>query len=197
MKYHIIAIEREYASGGQEIGSRVARSLGIPCYGREILEMAARELRVDIGQIENTEEKATGSIMYSMYLLANLTNAQNAPVESRLLLTESEMIQRVTQTPAVVVGRCAVHSLRDREDVLRVFVHAPMDFRMQRAVSQYHVQPEKAGEVLRRADRRRGNFYKASTGKSWRDIEGYDLILDSSALGIDRCVKLLEACYQG
>lgn len=196
MKYHMIAIEREYASGGQEIGDKVAKRLNIPCYGREILEMAAKELKIDMHQLESMEEKASGSIMYSLYMLANLTSQSGMPGENRLFVTESEIIRRITQTPAVIVGRCAVHSLREREDVLRVFVRAEENFREQRAISHYQIPMEYVSEKLRREDRRRDNFYKVSTGKEWKDFTGYDLILDSGMLGIDKCVDILATAYR-
>lgn len=194
MKYHIIAIEREYASGGREIGRRVAERIGIPCYGREILEMAAKELNTDLRQLEYIEEKATGSVMYSMYMMAGLTSGNGMSGESKLFLTESEIIRKITQTPAVVVGRCAVHSLKDRKDVLRVFIHASSQYRENRAVSVYGVPEERVTEVLRKADKRRSNYYKVSTGNNWKDNANYDIILDGGTIGIDKCVDILETC---
>lgn len=194
MKYHIIAIEREYASGGREIGRRVAERLGIPCYGREILEMAAKELNTDLRQLEYIEEKATGSVMYSMYMMAGLTNGNGMPGESKLFLTESEIIRKITQTPAVVVGRCAVHSLKDRNDVLRVFIHASSQYREKRAVSVYGVPEGRVMEVLRKADKRRSNYYKVSTGNNWKDNANYDIILDGGTIGIEKCVDILDTC---
>lgn len=194
MKYHIIAIEREYASGGQEIGRKTAERLGIPCYSNEILEMAAKKLNADIAQLELVEEKAVGSIMHSMYLMANLASGAGMSGESKLFLTESDIIRRLTQTPAVIVGRCAVDSLKDRKDVLRVFIHASDNCREERAASVYHVPKGRAVEVLRKADKRRNNFYKVNTGRNWRDIANYDLILDSGTLGIEKCADILETC---
>ena len=73
MKYHVIAIEREFASGGQQIGSMLGERLGIPCYGREILKMAAKEKGANLEYLEGIEEKATGSVLYSMYVIASMT----------------------------------------------------------------------------------------------------------------------------
>lgn len=195
MNFHIIAIEREYASGGAEIGEKTAQRLGIPCYGKEILEMAAREMRTERSVLEDLEEKAVGSFMYSMYVMTSLTNGGMSR-ESQLFLTESEIIRKLTQTPAIVVGRCAAHSLRDRQDVLRVFIHADSDYRKNRAVNTYGIPDEKAMEVLKKADRRRGSYYKANTGRDWKESGNYHLVLDSGQLGIGRCVDILEACYK-
>lgn len=194
MKYHVIAIEREYASGGREIGRKAAERLGIPCYGREILEMAAEQKKTSVSYLENIEEKATGSILYSMYVMANLTKGGPMSNEDDLFLTESEIIRRLTQTPAVIVGRCAAHSLREREDVLRVYIHSGIDRRRDRAINKYGVSPADADTWLKRADKRRAGYYKANTGNNWSDVNNYHLVLDSGLLGIDKCVDLLEAC---
>lgn len=196
MKYHVIAIEREFASGGQEIGMEVSKRLGIPCYGREILRMAAEKIGTSLETLENIEEKATGSVLYSMYVIANLTNMSKTGMssESELFLAESDIIRRLTQTPAVIVGRCAVDSLKDRRDVLRVFIRADLDTRRKRAVELYGILPANADNVLRRADKRRAGFYKANTGKTWLDLNNYHMVLDSGQLGSSQCVDILEAC---
>lgn len=194
MKYHVIAIEREFASGGQEIGRRLAEQLNIPCYGREILQMAAEEMNVNLKSLEALEEKAAGSLLYSMYLLSNFSGDRTLSGEGRLFVKESEIINRLTQTPAVVVGRCAVHSLSDRDDVLRVFIRADRECRRKRAVETYETPEEQVEETLRRADRRRSGYYKVNTGKDWKDNRNYHLTLDSGALGMDKCVEILEAC---
>lgn len=194
MKYRVVAIEREFASGGQEIGRRLAERLKVPCYGREILQMAADEMNIDLRSLEAIEEKAAGSLMYSMYLFSNFSGDRTLSGEGRLFVKESEIINRLTQTPAVVVGRCAVHSLADRSDVLRVFIRADREYRRKRSVETYEIPRERAEETLRRADRRRSGYYKTNTGKDWKDHENYHLILDSGAMGMDKCVEILEVC---
>lgn len=210
MRYRIIAIEREYASGGQEIGSKLAEKLGVPCYGREILELAAKEKRVKPEYLESIEEKATGSLLYSMHMLASMTamakgnalasntlGSNTLSSEAELFLAESEIIRKLTQTPAVIVGRCAADSLKERKDVLRVFIRANEETRRCRAIEYYHIEPNQARAVLKRADRRRAAYYKANTGNSWSDSRNYHMVLDSGLLGIDICVNILEACCKG
>lgn len=200
MKYHVVAIEREYASGGQEIGTLLGERLGIPCYGREILRMAAEKKGVDLTYLENIEEKATGSMLYSMYMLANMTTAagkdNRMTNEGELFVLESEIIRRVTQTPAIIVGRCAVDSLKEREDVLRVFIHADMETRKRRAIEHYNIPPANAGAALKNADRRRSGYYKINTGTNWTDMNQYHMVLDSGLLGINTCVDILESCLK-
>lgn len=199
MKYHVIAIEREFASGGQQIGAQVAERLGIPCYGREILRMAAKEKGANLEYLEGIEEKATGSVLYSMYMIASMTNmarGSSLSSESELFLAESEIIRKLTQTPAVIVGRCAVDALKDRNDVLRVFIHAGAQLRRERAIEVYHMDPGNVDNVLRRADKRRAGFYKANTGNNWNNLNNYHIVLDSGLLGIEKCADILETCVK-
>lgn len=198
MKYHVIAIEREYASGGQEIGEKIAKRLGIPCYGHEILKMAAEENGVNIEFLEDLEEKATSSILYSVHImtsLANMGKVNRITNASELFVAESNIIRRITQTPAVIVGWCAVDSLRDRKDVLRVFIHADLEARKKRAVESYGIEPDQVGSVLHQADKRRGGYYKINTGMNWKDIDNYHMVLDSGLLGVEKCVDILEQCF--
>ena len=152
MKYNVIAIEREYASGGQEIGRRTAEALGIPCYGREILEIAAQRGGRSPEYLEQLEETATNSLLYSFYRISQQSAQGNMlSNEDALYLAEWKIIQELAdQGPAVFVGRCASYVLKRRKDLLSVFVRAGVDFRVERAVREYGVERE-------RAVRRKGN----------------------------------------
>ena len=101
------------------------------------------------------------------------------------------------QGPCVIVGRCSGWILREREDVLRVFIHADREFRKKRAMQEYAIEERKVENVLKRFDRRRSNFYSANTCMRWDDNRGYDLVLDSSSLGIMACVDLICKTARG
>lgn len=198
MKYNIIAIEREYASGGQLIGSKLSERLSIPCYGREILEMAAKRRGTSTDYLEHMEETATSSLLYSLYLMSHVaTGSEKRPASDELHLLESGIIHELAaKGPCILLGRCASHVLRERSDVLRVFIRAGLDTRRARAQETYGVPEAEVDRTLKAIDRRRENYYTASTGRKWRDREGYDLVLDSGRLGFDRCARVLEECMK-
>lgn len=126
-KFHIITIEREYASGGTQVGKLTGEALGIPVYGREILEMAAREGGTTPDYIEHLEETDTNSLLYSLVAMANTARGQLPQISKtdQLNLLEGQIIGRLAQQgPCVIVGRCAGWVLRERKDVLSVFIHA-------------------------------------------------------------------------
>lgn len=194
MRYNVIAIEREYASGGSEAGQKLSMKLGIPCYGREILEEVARMEGTTPGQIEHLEETATNSFLYSIAMISKAATGDSTGLsrESALYLAEARVItEMVAQGPCILVGRCAGWVLKERNDLLRVFIHADMEKRKERAVSEYGISADKAENVLKRFDKRRSNFYSANSGRKWDNKEGYDLILDSGRLSIDKCVDII------
>lgn len=194
MKYSMITIEREYGSGGLEIGQKLAEDLKVPCYGKEILETVAKNRGTTAEQLIHMEEKATNSVLYSMAMAARMATglSDGLSEESELYLEEAKVIkEKAGLGPCVFVGRCASWVLRDRKDVLNVFIHADTEFREKRAVESYGDEPGKIDSLLKRCDKRRNSYYAANTGKRWDDKRGYHIILDSGRLGIDRCVEII------
>ena len=197
--YRYVTIEREYASGGAQVGQLVGQALGVPVYGREILEMAAQEGGTTPEYMEHLEETDTNSLLYSLVAMAKTTQGQLPQISQtdQLNLLESQIIQRLAQEgPCVLVGRCAGWVLRERQDVLQVFVHADRETRLRRAREEYGVSPDKAPAVLHRYDHRRSNFYHANTGRSWSRREGYHLVLDSGLLGVELCARIVEGAVR-
>lgn len=200
MQYRILTIEREYASGGSEIGSRAAALLGIPCYGQEILQMAAERCGSTAARMLQLEETATSSFLYSMHLMGQMSKGEPGGISEndRLQLAEEQVIRDLAaQGPCVIVGRCASYALRERNDVLSAFIHATMAMRITRAEQTYGIQTADAPRVLQQFDKRRSHYYNANTKKQWKDISNYALMLDSSDLGVEACAALLAAAFRG
>ena len=200
MKYRIITIEREYASGGSEIGERVGMDLDIPCYGQEVLERAAERTQTVPERLIHLEETTSNSLLFSLGMANRVALGERDGLteEGELYVVEEQVIQDMAlQGPCVIVGRCAGWILREREDVLRVFIHADREFRKKRAMQEYAIEERKVENVLKRFDRRRSNFYSANTCMRWDDNRGYDLVLDSSSLGIKACVDVICKTARG
>ncbi len=194
MKYRYVAIEREYGSGGTEIGRRITELGEIPNYGIEILQQVSEKLNIDIDRIEQYEERATNSFLYSIYLMGKMREGAEGQLsnEGQIYLEEQKVIQKLAaQGPAVFVGRCAANALADRRDVLKVFIRADKELRRKRAVENYGINPNEVELVVHKFDRKRSNYYATNTGKNWRDLSNYHLILDSGKLGIERCAGLI------
>lgn len=200
MKYNIIAIERQYASGGNETGECTAEILDIPCYGQEVLNRAAELMHTSPECLLHLEETTSNSLLYSIGMAAKVMKGERDGLseEGALYVTEERVIKEMAMNgPCVIVGRCAGWILREREDVLRVFIHADREFRKKRAVEVYGIPKSNVENVLKRFDRRRANFYHANTCMSWDDKKGYHLVLDSSHLGIAQCAEIIRRTAQG
>lgn len=193
MRYNIVALEREYASGGLEIGEKLAARLGIPCYGKEILERAAKRLGVSAGELQYLEEHMTGSLLFSLNMFASYTSGEGADLTKtqKLALTESEIIKELALEPCVIVGRSAAGLLKNHDKVLKVFINADIGDRINRACHTYGADPQHAESILRRSDKRRSGYFRTVTGSDWRDPGIYHMILNSAKLGIDAIVEIL------
>ena len=193
--YHIVTIEREYASGGNEIGKKLAKELGFQFYDHSILVEAAKRLKIPSIYIEDLEETTTGSIIFnlSQTALGGIgKSTDDMPLANRLFWEEKKIIEEfVEKGNCVIVGRCASSILKDRTDCLHIFIHANKKYRIQRAIEHEHINPKDAEEMLKKTDKRRSNFYHTHSNWIWGDRQYAHIILDSGILGIEPCVQIL------
>ncbi len=194
----IITISREYASGGREIGRKLAQEYGIPFYDSELISRAAKESGFAEEAFERTEEKATNSLLYSIAMGMNVFSNQEMgftglSLDDKIFLAQSNVIRKVAKEgPCVIVGRCSDYVLRDMEDVVNVYVQAKMDARIKRAVEEYGVPDAKAAEEVLKNDKRRANYYKYHAGEKLGIMTNYDLMVSSDFGGIDHAVKCIK-----
>lgn len=196
MKIKYITIEREYGSGGTEIAAKLAEKCGIACYGAEIMELAAQKLHITAEEAQQYEEKITNSFLYSMFVMSQVQsgNTNTLPMESRLYVEEHNAICSLAKSGrSVFVGHCASEALKDEAGVLRVFIRADDAFKHDRVVSEYGIDEKDAEAVCRRYNKKRSTYYTFNTNKKWDDLANYDMVLDSSAIGIDGCVNAIAA----
>lgn len=190
MENRVIAISRQYGSGGRQIGACLAQRLHIPFYDREMIALAAKQSGILGGFFEEPEQ---GS-----YLFRNFAGAAAAepPLEDRVFLAQCDVIRSLAEKgPCVLVGRGAAGVLRDRVPLLNVFVYADMENRAQRAVEEYGDSPHKIKEHIDAIDKKRTAYFKFYTGMNARRMEHYHLCVDSGAIGIDNAVALIETAY--
>ncbi len=197
MKYHLVAIEREYASGGSEIGEKLAEKLNIPCYGQEILFKAAEKMNLSPNELIAMEENLSGSLLNFLRILADVSSGKQADLSSdqKLMLVENNVIRDLAVEPCVIVGRSAAGLFKNQQRILKVFIHADDEMRVKRAVEYYGIDPHNALSVIRQYDKRRQNYFKFATGSDWRNSDVYHMVLNSAQLGIDKIVDILyTAC---
>lgn len=188
MKQGIITISREFGSGGRTIGKAVARKLGIPCYDAELITEMAKQSGFAEDYVREAGEYAPGGLLNSMF-----TSRAGGPTNEDILwqIQCSIVAQLAKKDPCVIVGRCGDYILRDRPDVLKVFVHADMAFRAKRIVEVYGQREESPEQRLKDKDKRRSTYYRFYTGRKWGQLDTYDLMLNSGVLGIEKCTELI------
>ena len=198
MKVKYIAIEREYGSAGTEIATRVAQKCGVGCYGKEIIDEVSKRLNLPTEDLEKCEQNMSNSFLYSMFLMSQSQNGNPDLItnETKLFVAESKVIKDfVHNGPAIFIGHCASHVLKDMDGVVKVFIHANNDFKLKRAIENYGIEPENAESICKKFDKKRANYYAFCTQKKWNDLKNYDLVIDSSKIGIDNCVDILASLY--
>lgn len=188
MKRGIITISREFGSGGRTIGKAVAQKLGIPCYDAELITEMAKQSGFAEDYVREAGEYAPGGLLNSMF-----TSRAGGPTNEDILwqIQCNMVAQLAKKGPCVIVGRCGDYILRDRPDVLKVFVHADMAFRAKRIVEVYGQREESPEQRLKDKDKRRSTYYRFYTGRKWGQLDTYDLMLNSGVLGIEKCTELI------
>lgn len=188
MKQGIITISREFGSGGRTIGKAVAQKLGIPCYDAELITEMAKQSGFAEDYVREAGEYAPGGLLNSMF-----TSRAGGPTNEDILwqIQCNIVAQLAKKGPCVIVGRCGDYILRDRLDVLKVFVHADMAFRAKRIVEVYGQREESPEQRLKDKDKRRSTYYRFYTGRKWGQLDTYDLMLNSGILGIEKCTELI------
>lgn len=198
--YNIVTIERRYASGGNEIGKKLAKELGFEFYDRNILMEAAKNLDIPFVKIEGLEESSSGGILLNLSKtpLGGLSRTKELPLADKLFLEEKRIIEEIAEAgKCVIVGRASGYILRERENNLKVFIHAEDEKRIQRAIEKEGIKQSEAENALKKNDKRRGGFYNSVTNWVWSDPKYYEIYLNAGRLGIDLCVKLLAQAVRG
>ena len=190
MKKRIITISREFGSGGRTIGKMLAERLGIPCYDKELIEKLSQATGFDPKYIEEQGEYAPTKNLFSYAFVGRNINGMSV---SDYLWNEQrkKILELAEQESCVIVGRCADYILREREDVLNVFVHAPVADRAKRIVDVYGETTVAPENRLREKDKKRAINYKYYTEQEWGRSQNYHLTIDSSAFGIEGSVDLI------
>ena len=188
MEKKIITISREFGSGGRSIGRAVADKLGIPFYDKELVEQVALESGFAPNFVEEHGEHAPGkSILSYAFAPQGVPGVMNGLSAADFLwnIQCNVIMQLADKGPCVIVGRNADYILKDREDVLHVYIHADKAFRADRIVRLYG-ESEKSPEArLSEKDKRRKINYQHYTGRSWGVAQNYDVCFNSGVLGVD------------
>ena len=183
----VITVSREYGSGGRYVGRLIADILGIKFYDKELITVLSERTGLSEEYIESNEEARA--------LLDGLNNGYYSGLNNadELFIKESELIKEIAEKEScVIIGRCADFILKDKENVLKVFIYSDMDGKIKRAKEYYGLDKEKAEKEIKRINKLRANHYKYYTDKIWNDHSNYDLCFNSDCLGVEKTAKIIS-----
>ena len=202
MQHTIITIGRQFGSGGHEVGNRLAERLDIPLYDHNLIHMAAQELRISNEDATKVDETILGRFL-SAYAASSIeyrvfmnSDESGQTLTDRVFDRQCAIIRKLAEEgPGIFVGRCADFILRDRADLLKVFIHADPAFRADRIVRVYGEREDSPEKRIRDKDKRRMAYYRYYTDIDWGVAKNYDICLDSGTIGIDRCADIIFSLF--
>ena len=195
MEKRIITFSREFGSGGRFIGEEVAKKLGISYYDKDIIGQIAEQSGFSPEYIrENAELSPKKGLFAYAFSGRDITGKS---VEDMVYEAQRNVILKIAEKEScVIIGRNADFILKDREDVLNVFIHGDMPEKVQRICKLYHVAEADAAEMITDTDKRRRTNYNFYTDQKWGMAKNYTLSLNSSQLGYERCEEIITECVK-
>lgn len=193
-KSFVITIGRQLGAGGSDLAEELGRRLGVPVYNREIIDEAAKQSGIAAELFEKADEhesnlKPLGTGIWGFGSMTTQGYINN----DTLFAIQSQTIENLADRGScIIVGRCADYVLRERENVLSVFVTASEEDRVARLVASCEKSDKELRALLASADRKRSSYYNYYTFKTWGAAESYDLCLNTSKLGVEGCADIVE-----
>lgn len=192
MGNYVITIGREHGSGGRYVGEELARALDIKCYDSELIARTAEHSGFAESFVQTHEEHRPGSFLYSL-VTGGAAVTDEQPFSVQIFQAQSEVIRMLAEREScIIVGRCADYVLRDRENVVNLFVHAPMAARVERVCARDGLEPAAAEKKIRQTDKDRIAYYNFFTSQKWGEVKHYDLTVNTASIGIPGVVTLVK-----
>jgi cytidylate kinase len=193
----VIAINREYGSGGRTIGEMLARELNIGYYDKDIYKMASEVSGINEALFVEASEDFRGTPLFrsSDPYTGSLIGPESSEFTSRknLFAYQAKTIKALSEKEAcVIVGKAAGFVLKNEPNLVRVFVHAPYWFLRQEAAKRNSLTDKELNRYIEKENKRRADYNYYYTGEKWDDAHNYDLCVDASKLGFEKCVKIIE-----
>ena len=186
MKKFVITVSREYGSGGRRIGRLVAEKLGVNFYDGELLSLVAKESGYTEEFVRQNDQKKTQSLLYHLYI-----GSQILPASDMIFIAQSRVIKDLSaKESCVIVGRCADYILRGKENVINIFVHAPLESRVARVRDGYGEKADNYKAYVMKKDKSRVAYYNYFADDAWGKAQTYDISINSD-IGIEKSVDII------
>ncbi|MCB6608920.1 cytidylate kinase-like family protein [[Clostridium] symbiosum] len=194
----VITIGRECGSAGRLIGQKLAADLGVKCYDKELLTLAAKNSGLCEELFKTHDEKPTSSFLYSLvmdtYSMGYNTSAyMDMPINHKIFLAQFDTIKKLAEEEScVIVGRCADYALAEYPNMVSVFICGNEDDKIHHLMERHNVDEAKAKDIMIKTDKRRASYYNYYSSKRWGSCKSYDMCLNSSTVGYDGAVDIIK-----
>ncbi|MCI6241726.1 MAG: cytidylate kinase-like family protein [Lachnospiraceae bacterium] len=187
-KQMIISISREFGSGGHEIAENIARDLDLKFYDRGMLDEIAENMNVDVEVLQKYDEKPRN------YMLSRRVGNHTNSMEEIIAEYQFDFIRKKAEEGEsfVIVGRCAETVLKDFEELISIFITGERQHKIKRVMEHFNLPENKAIAKMLRHDRKRKQYHNRHSDAKWGDSRLYDLCINSSPLGIEGTIRVLE-----
>ncbi len=189
----IIAIGREFGSGGYEIGQELAQKLGVTFYDQQLIAMEAEESGLTEDYIRNHEQHMAHEVLYDIVTAGYAMHNEGLPPLERLFAAQTRIFRRIAagDESCVIVGRCADYILYDDPNCFRIFIHATPKARIPRLMNRFDLSEAEARTQMETTDLYRSRHYKHFTGREYGTQKYYHLAVDSGQVGVDGSVEVI------
>lgn len=200
MENYVVTFARGFGTGGKEIAAKLAKSLSIHCYENRILTLASQLSGLDEGIFEEVNEKVRSRGGFSSFM-RGLPKARHYISRNEAFVSDDtlfgyqkKIIEDLAETEScIIVGKCADWILREKSNVVSIYIEAPRDFCVSRTMEHMGVTKETANATIEHTDRYRADYYAYYTGGNyWTNPVNYDMTLNSERVGVEECVTLIR-----
>lgn len=194
----VISIGREFGSGGKYIGQELGKRLNVKCYDNELLEKVSEDYNIDMAMLEKVDERQKSSFWYSFatnYVFSKNNELSPISAEDNLFLKQAKVIEDLYNNgeSSIIIGRCSDYILKDNRNVIKVFIYSSdMEFKVNRKIKFENLNSTTARNKIKQIDKQRAEYYKHYTNQTWGDKNNYDLCIDTSKLGVNQTIDILE-----
>ena len=199
MENFVITIARQYGSGGRTVGKMLAEKLGVSFYDKQIIQMASDESGIDVKLFGQVEEGS--SVKACLFNKTGLFKGDLIAPDQKGFVSDENIFNYqakiatdlAEKESCVIVGKCADYVLKDRKNVVSIYIEAPRAFCLERTMQRMKVSADVAAATIENTDKYRADYYKYYTkGNYWTNPVNYDMTLNSEKVGIAGCVKMIE-----
>lgn len=185
---YVVTVARQFGSLGRPIAREISERLGIEYYDRDIVDWTATSLNLPVSTVSDVEESAKSVFFNMSYPLGMGTTA----VQDTIFASQQKIINDLADKGScIIVGRCSDHILKDRKNIINVFIYAPYDARHRNCVERLNMQPAEAKKMIMDVDKARESYHRHYCGYSMSDKDYKHVMIDSSLLGVDGTCDVL------